>query len=102
MSRATARASGEGLRGKGDSDVCNNGDYTTTNCPIAGNPSGLFIYQIKYSGGGTYNGLCVGDNSSSGYGRATATWSAATTPAIRERAAARPPSSSSGTATVAG
>jgi hypothetical protein len=46
---------------------CNNGDYTTSNCPIAGNPSGLFIYQIKFSGGGAYNGRCVGDNATIGY-----------------------------------
>jgi hypothetical protein len=46
---------------------CNNGDYTTSNCPIAGNPSGLFIYQIKFSGGGAYNGRCVGDNDTIGY-----------------------------------
>jgi hypothetical protein len=41
---------------------CNNGDYTTSNCPISGNPSGLYIYQIKYAGGGRYNGYCLGDN----------------------------------------
>ena len=41
---------------------CNNGDYTTSNCPISGNPSGLYIYQIEFVGGGPYNGDCVGDN----------------------------------------
>jgi len=41
---------------------CNNGDYTTSNCPISGNPSALYIYQIEFVGGGTYNGDCVGDN----------------------------------------
>lgn len=46
---------------------CNNGDDTTSNCPITGNPSGLFIYQIKYSGSGTYSGDCVGDNDGLGY-----------------------------------
>ena len=43
-------------------DRCNNGDYSTSNCPITGNPSGLYIYQIKYAGGGKYNGDCLGDN----------------------------------------
>ena len=43
-------------------DRCNHGDYSTSNCPISGNPSGLFIYQIEYVGGGTYNGDCLGDN----------------------------------------
>jgi hypothetical protein len=50
-------------------DRCNNGDYTTSGCPISGNPPGLFIYQIKYAGGGTYNGDCVGDNSGLGDGQ---------------------------------
>ncbi len=78
---------------------CNNGDYTTTNCPITGNPSGLYIYQIKYAGGGKYNGDCLGDNTGN-LPRAMPKWSAATTPAIRGQAAARPPSSSRFTATV--
>jgi hypothetical protein len=35
---------------------CNNGDYTTVNCPINGITSGLLIGQFEYT-----NGTCVGD-----------------------------------------
>jgi hypothetical protein len=41
-------------------DRCGHGDYSYGNCPIPGNPSGLFIYQLKFVGGGPYNNLCVG------------------------------------------
>lgn len=40
-------------------DRCNNGDYSTANCPIQGVPAGQYIYQVEYSGSGSYDGECV-------------------------------------------
>lgn len=47
-------------------DRCGNGDLTTANCPITGNPAGQFIYQVEYVGPGSFNGDCIGDNSGTG------------------------------------
>jgi hypothetical protein len=44
-------------------DRCNNGDYSTANCPIEGVPAGQFVYQIAYAGPGEI-GTCVMGNSS--------------------------------------
>jgi hypothetical protein len=59
-------------------DRCGNGDYTTSGCPVAGVPAGLFVYQIAYgnntskciaaAGGNAVAGTC---NGSSGYGGST-------------------------------
>ena len=43
----------------GDYNECNGG-YTTSSCP-GGYPAGLPIVQFQFTGGGSYNGDCVGD-----------------------------------------
>ena len=45
---------------------CGNGDLSTVNCPITGNPTGQFIYQIEYVGPGSFNGDCIGEQNESG------------------------------------
>lgn len=40
--------------------MCNSG-YTSTNCPMTGNPAGLQIFELKYQGPGGYSGNCAGD-----------------------------------------
>lgn len=45
-------------------DRCNNGDYTTANCPVSGVPAGLFMYQDVYT---PYNGSeCIATFASGG------------------------------------
>jgi hypothetical protein len=46
-------------------DRCNDG-YSSTNCPVSGNPSGLLLYQIEYVGPGAESGLCMA-TASNGY-----------------------------------
>lgn len=45
-------------------DRCNNGDYTTANCPISGIGAGRFIYQLVYGN----NGKCMGTQTAAGAG----------------------------------
>jgi hypothetical protein len=40
-------------------DRCGNGDYTTSGCPVAGVPAGLFVYQIAY---GNNTSKCIAAN----------------------------------------
>ena len=43
-------------------DRCNNGDDSTSNCPITGQPFRAVHLSDQVPGGGKYNGDCLGDN----------------------------------------